>query len=161
SWGGNTTNQVPNIVLRGISSSVRNAGFEPGLGVYVDGVFMGRPESFNQNLADIAQVEVLRGPQGTLFGKNTIAGAINITTIRPNFDGVQGSIEAEYGYYDAIAGRGYISGPLVEGFLAAKLAVSGISRSGYVENLFYSSPGRRDRSAGAEGNFGGRLQFLA
>jgi iron complex outermembrane receptor protein len=69
--------------LRGIVDQSRNAGQESGLGIYVDGVFVGRPVGFNASLADIEQVEVLRGPQGSLYGRNTIAGAVNITTKRP------------------------------------------------------------------------------
>ena len=69
-----------NLVIRGISTEARSIGQETGVGVYLDGVYTGRAETYNQRLPDIAQVEFLRGPQGTIFGKNTIAGAISLTT---------------------------------------------------------------------------------
>jgi len=77
------------IGIRGISSNVRNIGLEDSVGIYVDGVYIGRPMFYNIDLADVAQIEVLRGPQGTLFGKNTIAGALNITTkgVSEEFEG--------------------------------------------------------------------------
>ena len=70
----------PNFLVRGFDSEASNIGFESGLGIYVDGVFMGRPEALTQALTDVEHVEVLRGPQGTLFGKNTTLGAISVTT---------------------------------------------------------------------------------
>jgi len=69
--------------MRGISDTSRNPGYEQRVGVYVDGVWVGRSGASNQSVLDIQSVEVLRGPQGTLFGKNTVAGAINITTRKP------------------------------------------------------------------------------
>ena len=102
------TKSVPNFVhngngstlsatgIRGVVASTRNIGFESGMGVYIDGVYVGRPSAFNQNLDDILQLEVLRGPQGTLFGKNTIAGAVNITTKKAS-DVSEGRIKATIG----------------------------------------------------------------
>jgi iron complex outermembrane receptor protein len=77
-YGGGAYKARPEITMRGIFSQVRNIGFDASLGVYVDGVFLGRPIAFNPSVLDIAQVEVLRGPQGSLFGKNTSSGALNV-----------------------------------------------------------------------------------
>jgi iron complex outermembrane receptor protein len=87
--------------IRGISTLVRNPGVEAGVGIYVDGVYMGRSDNYNQELIDTAQIEVLRGPQGTLFGKNTIAGVFNITTRRPDGE-TKGEARLEVGNYDLV-----------------------------------------------------------
>ena len=84
-----------NIYVRGIGSGI-NQGFEQSVGMYVDGVYAGRVPMANIPLTwDVARVEILKGPQGILFGKNTIGGAINITTNRPTFE-LEGSIEAKF-----------------------------------------------------------------
>lgn len=123
----------PNIIVRGISSSARNVGFESSLGVYVDGVFMGRTSGFDQDLSDVERVEVLRGPQGTLFGKNTIAGAISIVTTDPSST-PRFAATADIGNYALRSGSIAVSGPLTE-TLSAKISVYGLDRDGYVENL--------------------------
>ena len=86
--------------LRGIVDQSRNAGQESGLGIYVDGVFIGRPVGFNASLADIDQVEVLRGPQGSLYGRNTIAGAVNITTQTCRRNDLGFNVDLNLGNYD-------------------------------------------------------------
>ena len=121
--------------IRGISTLVRNIGVESGLGIYVDGVYQGRPDNYNQELIDVAQVEVLRGPQGTIFGKNTIAGALNITTVKPEDDQVNAVASAEFGNYGLKRFAGYLTGPLVDGALGAKLSLGYVTRDGYTKNL--------------------------
>lgn len=120
------------ISIRGISTLVRFVGLETGVGFYVDGVYTGRPENFNQDLIDIERIEVLRGPQGALFGKNTIAGAINIITKTP--DEFEAQAELTAGNYNLFQGRAGISGPIVEDTLFGSLSASYTSRDGYVEN---------------------------
>lgn len=120
------------ISIRGISTLVRFVGLETGVGFYVDGVYTGRPENFNQDLIDIERIEVLRGPQGALFGKNTIAGAINIITETP--DEFEAQAELTAGNYNLIQARAGISGPLVEDTLFGSLSASYTSRDGFVEN---------------------------
>ena len=73
--------------IRGLGSTfgLTNDGIDPGVGFYVDGVYYARPAATTLDFIDIEQIEVLRGPQGTLFGKNTTAGAFNITTRVPRF----------------------------------------------------------------------------
>lgn len=122
-----------NLVIRGISTEARSIGQETGVGVYLDGVYTGRAETYNQRLPDIAQVEFLRGPQGTIFGKNTIAGAINLTTIKPN-DEVRGSLSLDGGNYGHAEAIGFLSGPLKEGLLFGKIAAYGLTEDGYARN---------------------------
>ncbi len=121
--------------MRGIVSVTRNAGQESGLGVYVDGVYAGRPASYNIPMNDIQQVEVLRGPQGSLFGRNTIAGAINITTKNPEEE-FAGNFSASVGNFNRFELQGGISGQLIDDVLAAKVSLFSNKRDGYVKNKF-------------------------
>ncbi len=121
------------IGLRGIVSETRNLGFDSGLGVYVDGVLTVRPTTANQELPDIASIEVLRGPQGTLFGRNTTAGAINITTIRPS-DTFTGDLHTELGNLGTRDVGGYFSGPLIDGKLSVIVSGYSNNRDGYIYN---------------------------
>ncbi|MEZ6023593.1 MAG: TonB-dependent receptor [Hyphomonadaceae bacterium] len=141
----------PSFTIRGISSaSNTDAGFPPAVGVYVDEVFLGRDRAFNTVLTDIERVEVLRGPQGTLYGKNTIAGTINVITRRPN-DEFRLNADLTLGNYDYRQFRGSISGPLVEGELAAGLTYVRRVRDGWIYN---ATTGQDRNDIDAEG---GRL----
>lgn len=119
--------------IRGISDQSRNAGFDNRIGVYVDGVWVGRSAASNQATLDVASVEILRGPQGTLFGKNTVAGAINIITAKPQF-GTSGYLEAEYGNYDNRRLKGMLN---VAASDNVAMRVSGMvyKRDGFVQNI--------------------------
>lgn len=136
--------------MRGIVSVTRNAGQESGLGVYIDGVYAGRPASFNFPLNDIQQVEVLRGPQGSLFGRNTIAGAINITTKTPGEE-LEGEVKASLGNYDRQELQARVSGPLVEGVLSGKLSAFSFQRDGYIDNLYDGKDYMNDNRQGGRG----------
>ncbi len=103
----------PNITIRGVGSpSGTNPGFAPAATVYVDDVYQGRERAANLPLTGIDQIEVLRGPQGTLYGKDTIAGAINITTQKPTND-FEGYIDAQSGNLEFTQLTGTVSGPVV------------------------------------------------
>src|SRR5262249_10527068 len=108
--------------VRGVIDYSRNSGYDARAGVYIDGVFMGRSYMNNVALLDLDHVEVLRGPQGTLFGKNNDAGAINIVTRRPSNE-LQGRALAEVGNFDARRFDAYVTGPLSGERLTASLAV--------------------------------------
>ena len=120
--------------IRGFGTSGNNIGLEPSVAMFVDGVYRSRAVAQISDLPDIQRVEVLRGPQSTLFGKNASAGVISIVTKQPSFD-FGGSIEASYGNYDARVLKGYVTGPISD-TIAASLAAGINKRDGYVTNLF-------------------------
>ncbi|WP_213982456.1 TonB-dependent receptor [Sphingomonas sp. dw_22] len=101
------------IYIRGITTGGDNPGFEPAVGVFIDGVFRARAGVAISDLPELERVEVLRGPQGTLFGRNTSAGALSIFTAQPKFE-LGGYIEAGYGNYNAYELKGAITGPISE-----------------------------------------------
>ena len=105
-------------------------GFEQGVGIYVDDVYNSRVAAATFDFLDVGQVEVLRGPQGTLYGKNTTAGAINITTNQPTFE-FEGGAELTVGNLNLKQAKGFISGPLSDR-IAARIAVATTSRRGAV-----------------------------
>jgi len=155
SQGGGIGGTVQGLVsIRGISTLVRFVGIETGVGFYLDGVYTGRPENFNQELIDIERIEVLRGPQGALFGKNTIAGAINIITRQPS-DKAEGLVEVQYGNYHHKRVRGYASGPLVKGILSGSVSAGYIKRDGYVKNI----SGGQDLENADMSSFRAKLRF--
>jgi iron complex outermembrane receptor protein len=120
--------------IRGISDGSRNTGFDNRIGVYVDGVWVGRSAASNQAVLDLASIEVLRGPQGTLFGKNTVAGAISISTVRPQ-EGFGGYVEGEIGNYDQRQIRGSVNLGFSE-IAAARVSGSYTKRDGFTQNIF-------------------------
>ncbi|MEL0307403.1 MAG: Plug domain-containing protein, partial [Halieaceae bacterium] len=106
--------------IRGLSFDDLEKSFEPAVGVSIDGMFMGTNAGANVDFFDVASVEVLRGPQGTLFGRNTIAGAVNIKRTRPTGEfGVK--LMADIGRYDHVDLKGVINFPIIPDVLAAKL----------------------------------------
>ncbi|MES3084813.1 TonB-dependent receptor [Sphingomonas faeni] len=124
--------------IRGLGSSVvavsqANDGLEPGVGFYIDQVYHARPATAAFDFADIAQVEELRGPQGTLFGKNTTAGALNITTRAPTFT-QEGFAELSYGTRNFVQAKGWVSGPITD---SIAYRISGVStrRDGVIDNI--------------------------
>ena len=123
------------INIRGIGSpfGLTNDGLDPGVGFYVDGVFYARPAAATLDFIDIDRIEVLRGPQGTLFGKNTTAGAFNIVTRKASFT-PDYSFETSFGNYGYVQAKASVTGPLSK-TLAARLSFSGTQRNGVVENV--------------------------
>ncbi|MBO9518602.1 MAG: TonB-dependent receptor [Porphyrobacter sp.] len=132
-YSSNPRNTAVNIRGIGVPFGLTNDGFEQGVGIYVDDVYYSRPASAVFDFLDVAQVEVLRGPQGTLYGKNTTAGAINIRTNQPTFD-FEGSAEVSLGSYNFKQLKAAVSGPLSEN-VAARIAVSGTNRKGTIFNV--------------------------
>ncbi|TCK80790.1 TonB-dependent receptor [Albibacterium bauzanense] len=123
------------INIRGIGSpfGLTNDGLDPGVGFYVDGVYYARPAAATIDFIDVERIEVLRGPQGTLFGKNTSAGAFNIITRKASFI-PEATFETSFGNYGYIQAKASISGPLSNKF-AARLSFSGTQRDGLIENV--------------------------
>jgi len=130
---GDASNAV--IYLRGIGQNDSLAFVDAGVGVYVDDVFIARSQAAFLDLFDVERVEVLRGPQGTLYGRNTIGGAVKFISREPT-DEVEAYLEAGVGNYASRILSGRVSGPLIEGVLRGKIAISHRARDGYNTNLF-------------------------
>ncbi len=122
------------VQIRGLGApfGLTNDGIEPGVGMYIDGVFYARPAAATLDFLDLEQIEVLRGPQGTLFGKNTTAGAINVTTRKPSFTR-EAAFELNYGDLGFAQAKGSLSGRLFPK-VAGRLAFSGTERHGTLFN---------------------------
>jgi iron complex outermembrane receptor protein len=132
-FSSNPRNTAVNIRGIGAPFGLTSDGFEQGVGIYVDDVYYSRVASATFDFLDVAQIEVLRGPQGTLYGKNTTAGAINITTNQPSFD-FEGRAELTLGNYEFRQARFSLSGPLSDK-VAARVAFSGTTRDGTIRNV--------------------------
>ncbi len=128
------------VQIRGLGApfGLTNDGIEPGVGLYIDGVFYARPAAATLDFLDVERIEVLRGPQGTLFGKNTTAGAINITTRKPTF-ARETDFELNYGNIGFVQAKGSIAGPLLS-TLAGRLSFSGTQRDGTLFNTVTREP---------------------
>lgn len=122
------------IRIRGIGTGGGNAGFESSVGVFIDGVYLPRPGLALTDLVDIERVEVLRGPQGTLFGKNTTVGAIQILTREPSFS-PEAELRIGAGSFNSRIASAMVSGPVTD-TLALRLTGQIQQRDGYVTNLF-------------------------
>lgn len=122
-----------NFIIRGFGNGANNAGIEPSVGVFIDGVYRSRSAAQVSDLPNLERVEVLRGPQSTLFGKNASAGVISIVTQRPQYE-FGGAVEATYGNFDAITVKGNITGPISEN-IAFSIAGNMNQRDGYVRDL--------------------------
>ena len=129
----NPRNAAINIRGLGAPLGLTNDGLEQGVGIYIDQVYYSRVATAVNDLFDVQRVEVLRGPQGTLFGKNTTAGAINVITNRPTFE-PEASVELSVGSLRLLQARGAVSGPLSDR-LAFRLAGSGTTRRGTIFNI--------------------------
>ena len=136
--------------IRGLGSSSFNDGLDGSVGVFLDGVYLGRQGMSLFDLADIERVEVLRGPQGTLYGKNTSAGAINIHSRAPTFES-EGSAEVSFGEHGLRQYRGTISGALVDDVLAGRLTAYDVERDGLLDNLYDGSKLRDQNREGVRG----------
>ncbi len=121
---------VAQIYIRGVGQSDFAITSDPGVGVYVDGVYLGRSTGSLLDVLDVERVEVLRGPQGTLFGRNTMGGAVSFTSRKPTGE-LGGYIQGTVGRFSRFDGRASIDVPLVEDRLAAKFSVASLNRDGY------------------------------
>jgi iron complex outermembrane recepter protein len=123
-----------NFVIRGFGNGANNPGIEPSVGVFIDGVYRSRSAAQIGDLPNITRVEVLRGPQSTLFGKNASAGIISIVTAEPQFD-FGGSVEAVYGNFNSVILKGDVTGPIIADKLAFSLAGNYNKRDGFARDL--------------------------
>ncbi|MBS0480340.1 MAG: TonB-dependent receptor [Proteobacteria bacterium] len=152
-YSSNPRNSAINIRGLGAPFGLTNDGIEQGVGFYLDGVYVGRAGASTFDFVDVERVEVLRGPQGTLYGKNTTAGAVNITTKAPSFT-PEARIEVSGGNYDFLQIKGTASAPIIHDKLAVRVSVSRTSRKGTIYNV------ASDTYLHRQDNFNARGQLL-
>ncbi|PZO06984.1 MAG: TonB-dependent receptor [Alphaproteobacteria bacterium] len=145
---GDASNAV--VYLRGVGQNDSLAFADPGVGIYVDDVFIARSQAAFLELFDVARIEVLRGPQGTLYGRNTIGGAVKFVSSPPSSTPAA-YLEAGIGNYASRILNGRIGGPLIDGVLNGKVAFAYSGRDGYAENAV---DGRDD---GDQNSLAGRI----
>lgn len=152
-YASNARNTTLNIRGLGSTFGLTNDGIDPGVGFYVDGVYQARPAATSTDFLDIERIEILRGPQGTLFGKNTTSGAFNITTTKPT-QVPTAKAEFSVGNYNFIQAKASVSGGVAKN-LAAKIALSGTQRDGTIWNTL------EERSYSGQNNLGikGQLYY--
>ncbi len=147
------TSTQTNFIIRGFGNGANNPGIESSVGLFIDGVYRSRSASAIGDFMDVERVEVLRGPQSTLFGQNASAGVISVTTRKPQFT-TSGSVEVGFGDLNQKLARGYLTGPITEK-VAYSISAGLNQRDGYFNNLADGSEiNDRDRT-----DF--RLQLLA
>ena len=131
----NSDTNAPIITLRGIrSNNVTEVG-DPAVGVHVDGLYQSRPQGAQALMFDLERAELARGPQGTLFGRNSIAGSLNIITAKPNLEVQGGSITVNAGRFEERGVQGHYNLPLTENF-AIRLAFSDQSKDSYLDGYY-------------------------
>lgn len=139
------------VYIRGIGSNNVFGGSDPSSTIHLDGVYLARPASYLSNFLDVERIEVLRGPQGTLYGRNSVGGTINVISRKPGND-IEGKAQITYGNYNFARVEAYASGPVITDKLAASFSIIGSRRDGYLENVV---PGVGDadneRTIGARG----------
>ncbi|WP_375421392.1 TonB-dependent receptor [uncultured Sphingomonas sp.] len=170
STGGNPRNF--SVTIRGIGYAPTAAdGLDNAIGVYFDGVYQARPGQVLQDLVDVQSFEVLRGPQGTLFGRNAAAGALNITFNKPSFTAAR-SFEVSYGRYDFAQAKAIVTGPITD-HVAFRTVAYGTRADGWIatpfrptfraaaiqKGIFAPTATDDDKTAGT-GRWGVRQQFL-
>jgi iron complex outermembrane receptor protein len=132
-YSSNARNTTLNIRGLGSTFGLTNDGIDPGVGFYIDGVYHARPAATALDFVDVDQIEILRGPQGTLFGKNTTAGAFNITSKKPS-ETVGARAELSYGNYNYFQAKTTVTGPIATN-LYTRISFSGTQRNGTIFNV--------------------------
>ena len=143
------------IYIRGIGQQDTNVQFSPGVGIYVDGVYLGRAQANDLDMADVERVEVLYGPQGTLFGKNSNGGALNIVTMKPDIAAARatGTVELQTGDFGRFDVRQVLDLPLVSNRAAMQVSLAAWKQDGYSVRTNGQDQANQNR-------FAGRVQFL-
>ncbi len=143
----------PQVTIRWISTNSVNAGSDPSTTVHVDGVYLARPAMMSAELLDVERIEVLRGPQGTLYGRNSIGGTIHIQTRQPTND-FQSRARFTAGNFGRLRAETTVSGPIVTNKLLVRLSAARGVRDGFVKNLT-----RPDEPLGGDDMTVGRAQL--
>ncbi|MBN4075632.1 MAG: hypothetical protein COA71_08530 [SAR86 cluster bacterium] len=134
---GNATGRAADkaaISIRGINEALGSIGTSPAVGIYIDDVYYGQPQIQFLRLIDVERVEILRGPQGTLFGRNSLGGAIRYITAKPEFDDVSGYVSTTMGDYSRMDVSGAVNIPFSD-TVALRLKAATLSSEGYVDRL--------------------------
>ncbi|MCU4166264.1 TonB-dependent receptor [Marinilabiliaceae bacterium A049] len=152
-YSSNPRNTTLNIRGLGSTFGLTNDGIDPGVGFYVDGVYYARPAATTLDFIDVKQIEVIRGQQGTLFGKNTTAGTFNITSKLPSFENAA-TFEQSFGNYGFIQTKSSVTGPIIKDLLAMRISFSGTQRDGTIYNT------ATEKFTNTLNNQGVRCQFL-
>lgn len=140
------------VAMRGIGHENTTAGGDPGVALHIDGVYLGRPIATMFNAFDLERVEVLRGPQGTLYGRNATGGSINFISAKPT-DEMEGLVDVTYGNYDWLRFRGMVNLPISDQ-MQVRLTGFRETRDGYTENTFEGGTNANDAD-----NYGFRGHF--
>jgi iron complex outermembrane receptor protein len=148
-YSSNPRNTGINIRSLGSPFGLTNDGIDPGVGFYVDGVYYARPAATTLDFIDVDQIEVLRGPQGSLFGKNTTSGAFNITTRKPSFTS-GADFEVSYGNYAFLQAKASVTGALGKK-VAGRISFSGTQRDGLIDNVVTGRPTNSLNNQGIRG----------
>ncbi|MCA8888647.1 MAG: TonB-dependent receptor [Parvularculaceae bacterium] len=126
------------VSIRGVGNFLVAASSENAVSVHMNDFFMSAPRLFETEFFDVERLEILRGPQGTLFGRNATGGVVNVITNKASVDGFEGYADAEYGNYNSVKVQGAVNVPLTDS-LAVRLAGTTIQRDGYTENVWDGS----------------------
>ena len=148
-----TTGGTPLLTIRGIGSNSQGTGADPSSTIHLDGVYLGRSAMSSVDLLDVERIEVLRGPQGTLYGRNSVGGTINIVTRQPT-NVFETSVRLTAGDYDKLRAEGAVRGPLVKNKVMGGFAFLRGTRDGFVRDLDHP-----DHSLGSEDTWAGRGQL--
>jgi len=140
-----TETQGTSIKIRGVGTTGNNTGLESSVGVFIDGVYQSRPGVALGDLVDLERLEILRGPQGTLFGRNTSAGALNVTTKRPSLSEVEGFVNASYGNYNFMNVQAGVSVPIAQDVAGVRVSGTWRKRDGYLKTPGGVESNDRDR----------------
>ena len=140
-----TETQGTSIKIRGVGTTGNNTGLESSVGVFIDGVYQSRPGVALGDLVDLERLEILRGPQGTLFGRNTSAGALNVSTKRPSLSEVEGFANASYGNYNFMNLQAGVSVPVATDVAGVRLSGTWRKRDGYLKTPAGVESNDRDR----------------
>ena len=140
-----TETQGTSIKIRGVGTTGNNTGLESSVGVFIDGVYQSRPGVALGDLVDLERLEILRGPQGTLFGRNTSAGALNVTTKRPSLSEVEGFANASYGNYNFMNLQAGVSVPITTDVAGLRVSGTWRKRDGYLKSPTGVESNNRDR----------------
>lgn len=147
-----------NLIIRGVGQTNTDTQFEAGVGIYLDGVYIASMQGVNLDLLDTERVEVLRGPQGTLFGKNTIGGALNIVSKRPD-DQLAGKVEFTVGQRNRLQAKAQANIPIIPGSIDMRIGLASEQADGHGKVLNFAT-GQKIGDIGDRNRLSGRAMIL-